>query len=144
MKLSVRRNHDYTISIIDSKSREISFRDIRGSDLEYLDSVLGSEGGEGKKEVSFDDVLTILSLLCTRKVDFGSFPQRISVGIFKHLSENILCNYMSKSSWLRRCYSMQNGSFVGLRAMEQIPMSKFVVMAQIHNEAIDAINNQQG
>lgn len=142
MSLSVRRNHNYTISVIDSKQREISFRDIKGSDLEYLDSIISPEGNNETKELSLDQVVDILSTLCTREIDFKDLPQRIIVQIFHHVRENLLCNYMSKYEWLRRCYVMQNGSFAGVSAMEDVPLSKFAAMVQIHQDAVEAIRNE--
>lgn len=141
MSLSVRRNHNYTVSVIDSKQREISFRDIRGSDLEYLDSLINPENEGDERELSLDQVVSILSTLCVRDFDFKRLPQRIIVQIFRHVKEQLLCNYMSKYEWLRRCYAMQNGSFAGVSAMEEVPMSKFVAMVQIHQDAIEAMRN---
>lgn len=142
MSLSVRRNHDYTISVVDSKQREISFRDIKGSDLEYFDSIISPEEKDETKELNLDQVVEILSALCTKKINFKSLPQRIIVQIFHHVKEHLLCNYMSKYDWLRRCYAIQNGSFLGVSTMEEVPMSKFVAMVQIHQDAIEAIRNE--
>ena len=114
MSLSVRRNHDYTITVVDSKNREISFRDIKGSDLEYLDSVLKGGDDEEPKEIKFDQVVDILSRLCIREIDFKDLTQRTIVRIFDHIKEQLLCNYMSKYDWLRQCYAIQNGSFAGI------------------------------
>ena len=139
MSLSVRRNHDYTITVVDSKNREISFRDIKGSDLEYLDSVLKGGDDEEPKEIKFDQVVDILSRLCIREIDFKDLTQRTIVRIFDHIKEQLLCNYMSKYDWLRQCYAIQNGSFAGLPTMEEVPMSKFVAMVQIHQDAVEAI-----
>ena len=139
MSLSVRRNHDYTISVIDSKQREISFRDLKGSDLEFIDSVLGGEEDKGKaKEISLDQIVSILSALCTRDADFKTLPRRTIIKIFNGVKEHILHNYMPKYDWLRQCYSMQNRSFAEVSSMEEVPMSKFVAMVQIHNAAVEA------
>ena len=144
MSLSVRKNHDYTVSVIDSRQREISFRDIQGSDLEFFDYLIGdSNNSTEARTLTLDGVVSILSELCTKELDFKSLPQRIIFEIFKLVKENVLCNYMSKYDWLRQCYSIQNGSFMQIQAMEQVPMSKFVVMAQIHNDAIEAMNKTQ-
>lgn len=135
MSLSARKNSNYTVSVFDSRSREIRFRDIKGSDLEYLDSMFAEENSE----LSFDQVVELLSTLCTRDLDFRSLTQRTIVQIFDIVKEHILCNYMTKIDWLRRCYGVQNGSFAGVSDMEEIPLSKFTVMAQIHLEAIENI-----
>jgi len=42
-ELEVVRNHNYTVSVRDSRKREIVFRDITGEDLEYLDSIIGEK-----------------------------------------------------------------------------------------------------
>jgi hypothetical protein len=135
VSLSARKNSNYTVSVFDSRSREIRFRDIKGSDLEYLDSMFAEENSE----LSFDQVVELLSTLCTRDLDFRSLTQRTIMQIFDIVKEHILCNYMTKIDWLRRCYGVQNGSFAGVSDMEQIPLSKFTVMSQIHLEAIENI-----
>lgn len=140
MPLSARVNHDYTVSVIDSQHREVSFRDLRGSDLELVDSLL-EEGDESKaKELSLDQIISILSALCVKKVDFRSLPRRTIIEIFSKVRECILCNYMTKLDWLKQCYKIQNESFAGVLEMEKVPMSKFVVMIQIHNDAVEAAN----
>ena len=109
MSLSVRRNHDYTVSVIDSRQREVSFRDIQGSDLEFFDYLIGdSNNSTEARTLTLDGVVSILSELCTKELDFKSLPQRIIFEIFKLVKENVLCNYMSKYDWLRQCYSIQN------------------------------------
>lgn len=139
MSLVVKRNPNYTVSVIDRKERKVSFRDISGSDLEFLDNIIG--GGEGEeKQINLDQVVEILDRLCTKRIDFKGLPQRTLLEIFEKIKENILCNYMSKHTWLRLCYGIQNGSFAGVLDMEQVPMSMFMAMTQIHQEAIESIN----
>ena len=142
MSLSVRINHDYTISVIDSKNRELSFRDLKGSDLEFIESVLKNEKDESRAgELELDHIVSILSALCVKNVDFKSLPRRVILEIFDKVREHILCNYIPKYDWLRQCYSVQNGSFAKVSAMEEVPMSKFIAMVQIHNAAVEAVNN---
>jgi hypothetical protein len=142
MSLSVRINHDYTISVIDSKNRELSFRDLRGSDLEFIDSVLKNEEDESKaRELELDHIVSILSALCVKNVNFKSLPRRIILEIFDKVREHILCNYIPKYDWLRQCYSIQNGSFAEVSTMEEVPMSKFIAMIQIHNAAVETVDN---
>ena len=139
MSLSVRRNHDYTISVIDCRNREVSFRDIVGSDLEFLDKII--DAGDGKESlITLEQVVDILSMLCTKKADFKGLPQRTLLEIFEKIKENILCNYMSKHQWLRQCYGIQNGSFAGVLDMERVPMSMFIAMAHVHHDAIESMN----
>jgi len=139
MSLSIRRNHDYTVSVIDCKNREVSFRDIVGSDLEFLDKIIDVEE-EKESLITLEQVVDILSRLCTKKADFKNLPQRTLIEIFEKVKENILCNYMSKHQWLRQCYGIQNGSFAGVLDMEQVPMSMFIAMAHIHHDAIESMN----
>lgn len=139
MTLSFRRNSDYTITVIDSKLRELHFRDIKGGDLEFLDFIVRNEEGE-EKEVDSDGIISILSKLCTKKIDFRNLVPRDIAKVFEIVKENILCNYVSKHDWLSRCYGIQNGSFSGLSAMEEVPMSKFMAMVQIHQQALAAMN----
>lgn len=138
--LNVVRNHDYTVTITDAKGRKLDFRDITGSDLEYLDRIIGSFEEKSEKHLSFDDVISVLTALSVRDFDFKKLTQRTLSQLFEAIREHILCNYMAKYEWLGQCYSIQNGSFSGLSAMEEVPMTKFIAMIQIHKEAIESIN----
>ena len=131
-------NHDYTVTCVDRNDRELVFRDLTGLDIELLDSLL-TDG----KTLSPDAVVRILNLL---KV--SNTPERISQltprvirSLYFKVSEHILVNYLNKESWLRQCYSIQNGSFQNVLEMERVPMSKFAAMCMIHKEAIDQMNN---
>jgi hypothetical protein len=138
------RNHNYTVSLFDQKNRELVFRDIRGSDLELLDQLLDKkevETGEDEAIMTFEAVLVVLDLLSVKPVRFQSLPQRIIAGIFDRIREHILCNYMTKMTWLGACYGIQNGSFVNVLDMEEVPMTKFMAMTQIHQQAIESIKN---
>lgn len=140
MSLSTRINYNYTISVIDSKNSELSFRDLRGSDLEFIDFVLkGEEDGSGENELTLDQIVNILSILCVKNVDFKSLPRRTIYEIFSEIKKHILCNYIPKYDWLKQCYSIQNGSFAEVSVMEEVPMSKFIAMIQIHNAAVEAV-----
>lgn len=143
-EFEVIRNHDYTITIRDSKKRDIVFRDITGQDLEYLDLILDNEGQEindEQKRISFEDIQHILDLLSVKNINFGLLTHGTIIGIFNCIKEHILCNYIPKYSWLKACYGIQNGSFVNVLEMEKVPMTKFIAMTQIHKDAMDAIKN---
>ena len=144
-KLEVVRNHDYTVSIRDGKGREIVFRDITGNDLEYLDRLFENDENKDseKKIISFSDVQNILSRLSIDNFNFGSLTPRVISEIFSCIKDNILCNYVSKYSWLKMCYGMQNGSFMNVSNMENVPMTKFVAMAQIHREAMESMDKNE-
>ena len=141
-QLKVVRNHNYTISVIDQVGRVFIFSDIRGNDLELLESILNPEATEKEEPISLgmDGVIAILNLLNTQKFDFIHLPRRTIFKIFSIIKEHILCNYVSKANWLKICYGIQNGSFCNVLAMESVPMSKFMAMYQIHKEAIDNMN----
>jgi hypothetical protein len=137
---SVIRNHNYTISVYDAKGRKLDFRDITGNDLEFLDRIIGSSEEKSEKHLSFDDVISVLTTLSIKDLDFKRLTQGTLSKLFEAINEHVLCNYMTKYTWLGQCYSIQNGSFSGLSAMERVPMTKFIAMIQIHKEAIESIN----
>lgn len=139
-KVTTELNYNYTISCYDGRGRSVSFRDITGGDLEYFDQVLNR--GENNL-IGSDYVVDILSKLCTSPIhaNFRQLPPRIVRVLYEEVSSNILKNYIPKENWLRQCYSIQNGSFGNLAAMEQVPLSKFTAMCLIHQEAIDQIKN---
>jgi hypothetical protein len=140
--LSVRRNSNYTISVVDGRGRELCFRDITGEDLEFLDHIIEpqtSEEEQQDREINFDQVVSILELLSTDKLDLKILPRRILSKVFNLVKDNILCNYMTKYNWLRHCYGIQNGSFANLGDMERVPMTKFVAMVDIHSNAMESL-----
>lgn len=145
MGLFVTRNHDYTISIYDGKGKELIFRDITGKDLEFFDKLFDYKQGEDERKqtrLDFVGIEKILSLLILSEVEIGSLTRRVITEVFKHVNENILCNYMPKYHWLQACYGIQNGSFSNLAAMEEVPMTKFIAMVQIHKDAMDSIRKE--
>jgi hypothetical protein len=112
---------------------------MRGSDLEYFDMIFT---GDEEEVISGQQVTEILSYLCTNKsITFSHFLPRAIKSLYSEVRQHILYNYMSKEIWLRQCYSVQNGSFENLIAMESVPMSKFVVLCKIHKDAMDQIGN---
>jgi hypothetical protein len=122
----------------------ISFRDLTGNDLEFLDSILVRDGELKTAEVTSDEVLSILSLLCVdEKANFGGLVPR-SIGIlYREVINTLFTNYMTKEIWLRQCYSIQNGSFQNVSDMEKVPMSKFTAMSLIHKQAMDSMSPQE-
>jgi hypothetical protein len=141
IELKVVRNHNYTISLIDRNGKTLSFRDISGRDLEFLENSFNKDEKTQKNYLTFESIINLLNLLNVEKIDFQNYPKRICFAIFKAINEHILCNYMPKYDWLKNCYALQNGSFTGLAVMEEVPMTKFIAMTQVHKEAIDSINN---
>lgn len=145
--LRVRKNSNYTVSVIDSHNREIRFRDITGEDLEFLDMLFGvgseekSSNGSSVNRVTFEDIVSILQLLCQDKLDIRNLTKRVILRVFSLVSEAVLCNYLTKYDWLRYCYGIQNGSFANLKDMERVPMTKFIAMVDIHNNAVSSLSN---
>lgn len=143
-ELNVERNHDYTISIKDKNNNIISFRDIIGSDLEFLDKLFDADEEENDGvALSFSDIESILSRLVVGNINFYKFPKRIVKDLFDCVTEHILCNYIKKYSWLEACYGIQNGSFANISEMEKVPMTKFIAMVEIHKSAVDSIKKEQ-
>lgn len=139
-KLFVSRNHDYTISIVDRSGHTLKFRDITGYDLEFLDLLLLTENNQIKSTISLDIIIQILSHISVTNLDFKNLSPRILQSVFKEINKHILCNYVSKYTWLKVCYGIQNGSFMGVAEMEKVPMTKFIAMSEIHKDAIDSMN----
>lgn len=135
----VERNHNYTISVKDSKGRVLNFRDMLGSDLEYIETCLTSTEN-GERSIDFDGMVKILNHLNTDHFAVSHLPKRIIIQLFKSVNEHIITNYIPKQTWLRYCYAIQNGSFANLAAMEAVPMTKFIAMVQIHQDAIETLN----
>ncbi len=140
--MTVQESYDYTVTCLDEVGNGIVFRDATGADIEFFDYLLSDDG----KTLSADSLVKVLNLL---KV--SESPTRISQltprairALYKAISNTILVNYLDKESWLRQCYSIQNGSFQNVSEMEKIPLSKFAAMCLIHKEAMDQMNNPQG
>lgn len=117
----------------------ISFRDITGEDLEYLETMFKEDG---KTTLTGDQVVDILNLLYagSGSPSFSSLTPWTIRFLYREVSEHILSSYIPKQSWLKQCYSIQNGSFQNVLDMEKVPMSKFVAMCVIHKEAMDTMN----
>lgn len=91
-------------------------------------------------EINPEHIVDILTKLCTNSSpNFKLLSPRVIQSLFNELTTHVLKNYVSKENWLRQCYSIQNGSFQNLEAMESVPMSKFAAMCQIHQQAIEQI-----
>lgn len=126
------------MTCVDEKSRKLSFRDITGNDLEYLEKIFDTES----ETISGSDISRLLEYLCTRTLKAGKLTPRTVKRLYHSLRTHVLCNYMTKETWLKQCYSIQNGSFQGVKEMEFVPMSKFTAMCMIHKEAMDQMKNE--
>ena len=135
--LEVTINSNYTITCTDNFGRQISFRDITGSDLEHLDSILEGDN----PTLTSKDVIKLLGKLSLQpEFNFGKLVPNTIRSLYLAVQEHILKSYMSKEAWLKNCYAIQNGSFQNISFMESVPMSKFVAMCQIHKEAMDQMD----
>ena len=137
--MTVKTNHDYTVTCTDGRGVSLSFRDMTGADIEFVEEIVGDDGKSLKPEA----VVKILNRLKISPVPESvmKLTPRAIHSLYTSLSEHILCNYVDKETWLKQCYSIQNGSFQGLLEMEKVPMSKFAAMCIIHKEAIENMNN---
>jgi hypothetical protein len=45
---------------------------------------------------------------------------------------------MDKPTWLKAVYYMQKNSFRDVAVLEKMPLNKFLVMLDIHKEAVNA------
>jgi hypothetical protein len=142
------RNYDYTVSVTDRLGNTLSFRDICGSDLEYFDHLYKYDPDSPPSEetvITHDQVMSILRRLLARPegYDLGRLTHKTLSGVFTAVNNEILINYMPKVSWLKFCYGVQDGSFTNLKTMEEVPMSKFVVLVDIHRQALKDLNPGQ-
>jgi hypothetical protein len=137
--VTVKTNHDYTVTCTDGRGVSVSFRDMTGNDIEFLEDMVSEDG----KSVNPESVIKILDRLKISPVPASvmKLTPRAIQSLYEALSEHVLCNYVNKETWLKQCYSIQNGSFQNVSEMEKVPMSKFAAMCLIHKEAIDQMNN---
>jgi hypothetical protein len=137
-KYSLSREHNYTILITDKNKKSLSFRDITGEDLEYLERFF-QEG----KTLSVEETISILELVNVSDVRISKLTLRVIREVFDIVTEEILCNYMPKFKWLEVCYALQNNSFVALKFFESQPMTKVMAMIQVHQNAIAEMKKPQ-
>jgi uncharacterized protein YfbU (UPF0304 family) len=137
-KYKIVRNYNYTISIIDRNGYELTFRDITGKDLEFLERFFGEQ-----IELTFDNVIEILEFVNISKVNIRKLTQRVIREVFEIVIKEILCNFMPKFKWLEVCYGLQNNSFVAMDFFESQPMTKVMAMIQVHQNAIAEIKQSQ-
>ena len=79
----------------------------------------------------------------SKSYDIYKFPIKFVYYIFKiYLSEIVSKEYIDKVSWLKGAYYMQKSSFRDVTELEKIPMNKFLVMLNIHKEAVEHARQQ--
>jgi len=134
-KYSVIREHNYTISIVDRKGNKLSFRDITGKDLEFLEKYIDEE-----ESLTIDGVIDILKRINLSKIGIEKLTPRVIKEVFEIVGQEILCNFITKFKWLEVCYALQNNSFVAIDYFESQPMTKVMAMIQVHENAIAEMN----
>lgn len=134
-KYSVIREHNYTISIVDRKGNKLSFRDITGKDLEFLEKYIDEE-----ESLTIDGVIDILKRINLSNIGIEKLTPRVIKEVFEIVGQEILCNFITKFKWLEVCYALQNKSFVAIDYFESQPMTKVMAMIQVHENAIAEMN----
>ena len=134
-KYPVIREHNYTISIVDRKGNKLSFRDITGKDLEFLEKYIDEE-----ESLTIDGVIDILKRINLSKIGIEKLTPRVIKEVFEIVGQEILCNFITKFKWLEVCYALQNNSFVAIDYFESQPMTKVMAMIQVHENAIAEMN----
>lgn len=134
-KYSVIREHNYTISIVDRRGNKLSFRDITGKDLEFLEKYIDEE-----ESLTIDGVIDILKRINLSKIGIEKLTPRVIKEVFEIVGQEILCNFITKFKWLEVCYALQNNSFVAIDYFESQPMTKVMAMIQVHENAIAEMN----
>lgn len=137
-KYTVKREHDYTISVIDRNNNHLSFRDITGKDLEFLERFF-----EKNKKLEINEAIEILERINLSKIRIKKLTPRVISEIFEIALKEILCNFMTKFQLLEVCYALQNNSFVAIEFFESQPMTKIMAMIQVHQNAIAEIKKSQ-
>lgn len=127
---------NYCLKII-CANRYILLKDITGEDLELIGHVL---------ETDTKDLEVICELLSNKLVsgnkscvyDPRKFPIKFLYSVFKiYLAEIVAKEYIDKVSWLKGVYYMQKNSFRDITILEKLPMNQFLVMLNIHKEAVE-------
>tara|TARA_S200002703_G_scaffold83223_1_gene71663 strand:+ start:2916 stop:3350 length:435 start_codon:yes stop_codon:yes gene_type:complete len=134
-KYSVIREHNYTISVVDRKGNKLSFRDITGRDLEFLEEYIDEE-----KDLTIESVINILKRINLSEIKIERLTPRVIKEVFEIVGKEILCNFITKFKWLEVCYALQNNSFVAIDYFESQPMTKVMAMIQVHENAIAEMN----
>lgn len=133
---SITINPNYTVSVFDLRKRELIFRDIVGSDLEYIENYIEKSKEPGSN--SLDHIISILQIINTQNLNFSQFSKKTLCLLFQIVNKHILCNFVTKVEWLKICYVIQKGSFANVLEMEKVPMSKFITMHKIHLELMES------
>ena len=126
--------HDYCIIVYG-----IKLRDIRGSDLTYLDFIRTEYPEEYLNTLGFalefltnflvwdlDKYANPLTLITPRQLSY-------ILGIYL---EKIYKNPMDRDTWINNVYYLNNQSFAGIDKYEDIPMTEFNYMVDVYRENV--------
>ena len=125
----------------------IKLRDIRGSDLAYIDWIRKEEDRRHLSSLSFAiDFLSnfletnpgVYDLRNTNPLK--KMPQKTVKTIFDVYLEKVLRVPMSRDKWLESIYYLNSNSFTNIREYENIPMTEFLQMITIHNEYMERVD----
>lgn len=126
MIYKVSQNHNYNFVLEQDGVPIVEFRDLRGSDLEYVETLL-----EDYADRATTQIILLCELLCVEpsQLNFNRVPYRLITIIYTHLLKYILSNcYMKKSDWYKMTYFIGGKSLSNVLAFEQVPISKMLNM----------------
>lgn len=125
--------HDYCLYIYG-----IHFRDLRGKDLTYIDSVFNDYSDEYKGSLEF--TLEFLRKFIKYKQDFTLLeqlsPYQLADIIEVYLTK-VVRQPPSRDLWLHNMYYLNNLSYCNLESYENIPMTEILHMINVHIQRIE-------
>ena len=144
-KVEFEYDYTYKISFEYSQSQySIRLRDLRGTDLEFYERLFVDPDDDEQSNTpnmylptSFEEKFICVQRLCD--ISIKSLPPKVVNRLFYVAAQEIFYNFMSKSTWLRYCYALQNGRIYSLE-LEKEPMTKFLTICDIHREHVSKTN----
>jgi hypothetical protein len=140
-KVTSEASYNYTYRLIHHPTNKyISLRDITGNDLELLEQIINER--ESQKDLNI-----ICDFLCDKvycgknlyRYDVRELSVKMLYVVFEtYIDKIISTEYMDKPTWLKAVYYMQKNSFRDVAVLEKMPLNKFLVMLDIHKEAVNA------
>lgn len=117
---------------------DIVLRDIRGKDLCYLDW-LRNEASEKYLE-SLDFVVQFLMYVCEKNVSvLLKLPVALVLELFNIYWERVVRSPPSRDSFIKSVYFLSGGTFQNFSSFEDIPMTEFLEMINVHNNYIESL-----
>ena len=124
----------------------IKLRDIRGSDLAYLDWVRTEVSEEYLNSIQF--IIEFLSLFLVPNPEvydlrvtnpLKKLPPNTVKTVFNVFLEKVVRKPMSRDSWLETVYYINGNNYCNLKSYEMIPMTEFLQMISIHNAYMEKL-----